>query len=70
MGGGYSPAAAKKAVLGHGAGSKEQVAAMVATHLGIEPLDVPDDSTDALALALTYVHRSRVQSLPRGRAPR
>ena len=56
----YAPAAAKKAVVGHGGGSKEQVAAMVATLLGCGELDVPHDATDALALALTHVQRMRL----------
>ncbi len=63
----YAPAQAKKAVLGHGAGSKEQVARMVAVLLGIEgdpaesgALGAREDATDALALALAHVHRMRV----------
>ncbi len=52
-----APAAAKKAVLGQGAGSKEQVARMVAIHLGLEELPGPLDLTDALALALAEVRR-------------
>ena len=64
----YAPAVAKKAVLGHGAGSKEQVAAMVATLLGTTELDVPNDATDALALALAHVHRSRVREVTGGGA--
>lgn len=51
-----APAAAKKAVVGNGAASKTQVASMVATVLGVE-LDVPEDATDALALALAQVQR-------------
>ena len=55
----YPPAVAKKAIGGHGAASKEQVRAMVKTILGIEvPLESMDAS-DALALALAHVHRSR-----------
>ena len=57
----YAPAAAKKALVGHGAASKEQVAAMVANALGQPPLDVPLDATDALSLALTHVYRLRKQ---------
>jgi crossover junction endodeoxyribonuclease RuvC len=52
-----APAAAKKAVLGHGGASKEQVARMIAHLLGIAPLDVPSDATDALALAFACVKR-------------
>lgn len=53
----YAPAVAKKALVGHGGASKHQVAAMVATILRRE-LDVAEDATDALALALTHVLRS------------
>lgn len=55
-----APAAAKRAVVGHGAGSKEQVAAMVKRMLGREDFDLPLDATDALALALAHVLRSRL----------
>ena len=55
----YAPAVAKKALVGNGAASKEQVAAMVANVLGRPPLDVPLDATDALSLALTHVFRLR-----------
>jgi crossover junction endodeoxyribonuclease RuvC len=52
-----APAAAKKAVVGHGAASKEQIARMVAHLLGTGPLAVPRDATDALALAFAGVER-------------
>ena len=52
-----SPAEAKKAVIGHGGGSKPQVAAMVALLLGARSLNVPADATDALAIALAQVRR-------------
>ena len=51
------PAVAKKALVGHGGASKEQVARMVATILGTGELDVPLDATDALALALAHAQR-------------
>jgi len=56
----YSPAQAKKAVLGNGAASKQQVASMVATLLDCDPVAAPADATDALALALTHVQHMRV----------
>ena len=59
-----APAAAKKTLVGHGAASKEQVAAMVAQLLGCAPLDVAHDATDALALALTHVIRGRSPAGP------
>lgn len=53
----YPPASAKKALVGHGAAHKTQVAAMVARRLGLEAPPQPLDATDALALALTHVLR-------------
>ncbi len=64
------PALAKKAVLGHGRGSKEQVASLVATILGREELAVAHDATDALAVALAHVNRLRAGSRIAGRRPR
>jgi crossover junction endodeoxyribonuclease RuvC len=51
------PAVAKKALVGHGAADKTQVAAMVARVLCLQRPPEPLDVTDALALALTYVTR-------------
>jgi crossover junction endodeoxyribonuclease RuvC len=51
------PAVAKKAVVGNGAASKPQVAAMVARLLRLAAPPEPQDATDALALALTYALR-------------
>lgn len=53
------PAVAKKSVCGNGAASKEQVHAMVEAQLGLQDLDVADDATDALALALACLLRAR-----------
>jgi len=61
-----APSAAKKAVLGHGGASKEQVARMVAELLQSGPLDVPNDATDALALAFACARRGPTAGLLRG----
>lgn len=62
----FAPASAKKAVLGHGGASKEQVARMIAQLLGTGPLDVPLDATDALALAFACSqHRTASPALRR-----
>lgn len=53
----YPPASAKKALVGHGAAHKTQVAAMVARRLGLDAPPQPLDASDALALALTHVLR-------------
>ncbi len=48
----FSPRSAKKAAVGSGAASKEQVAFLMSSMLGIDVNGVPLDSTDALALAV------------------
>ncbi|MGB0332461.1 MAG: crossover junction endodeoxyribonuclease RuvC [Planctomycetota bacterium] len=55
----YQASEAKKSIVGDGQANKERVAAMVAAELGLEVAPEPVDATDALALALTYVHRRR-----------
>ena len=54
-----APAAAKKAIVGNGAASKEQVARMVGHLLGIEVANLKDDATDALALAWSVAQKLR-----------
>jgi crossover junction endodeoxyribonuclease RuvC len=56
----YTPAEAKKSVVGNGQADKTQVAAMVMQVLALAQAPEPLDATDALALALTYVHKSRL----------
>ena len=55
----FPPAVAKKALVGNGAADKTQVAAMVAETLGLEEAPEPLDASDALALALAHVLRSK-----------
>lgn len=50
----YSPRNAKRAAVGNGAASKEQVAAMMASAFNLSVTDIPLDSTDALSLALCH----------------
>lgn len=50
----YSPKTAKRAATGNGSASKEQVAALISSMLGINIKDIPLDSTDALALAMCH----------------
>lgn len=58
----YPPAVAKKSVAGNGRASKTQVAEMVKIGLGKPDLELPEDATDALALALTHFHRGSAAS--------
>jgi crossover junction endodeoxyribonuclease RuvC len=55
-----TPAVAKKALVGHGAADKRQVAAMVLHVLSLSALDLPLDASDALALALAHLQRRRL----------
>jgi crossover junction endodeoxyribonuclease RuvC len=52
-----TPNEVKQAVCGNGAADKEQVAAMVARLLGVSLDGVPDDASDALAVAIGCAYR-------------
>lgn len=53
-----TPNEVKQAVCGNGAADKGQVATMVARLLGVSLDGVPDDATDALAVAIGSVYRA------------
>lgn len=65
----YSPAEVKSAVTGNGRADKQQVARMVGLHLRLDAAAASSDATDALALAICFAHRERVDRLT-GRGPR
>ena len=50
----YTPLQVKIAVTGYGRAEKNQVGQMVKTLLSLESIPKPDDTTDALAIALTH----------------
>lgn len=52
----YSPSEIKRAVTGVGSAEKSQVQAMVARILSLPP-PLQNDAADALAIALTHIHR-------------
>ena len=56
-----TPNEVKQAVCGNGAADKRQVAAMVERLLGISLERVPDDATDALALAIGCAYRAAAE---------
>ena len=63
-----TPNEVKQAVCGNGAADKGQVAAMVARLLGVSMDGVPDDATDALAVAIGCAYRVpplRLVAVPR-----
>jgi crossover junction endodeoxyribonuclease RuvC len=56
----YSPREVKKAVVGNGNASKQQVRYMVGQLLPISKEKLTSDSADALAIALCYFNRNRI----------
>jgi crossover junction endodeoxyribonuclease RuvC len=59
----YSPRTAKKSAVGTGAASKEQVAIMMASILKVDVSKIPNDSTDALSLALCHGYLAQNKQL-------
>lgn len=75
----YPPATVKRAVVGNGNASKDQVGRMVSLLLGLAAVPEPSDATDALAVALADAHRAPLRAAsdaasasarPRRNAPR
>ena len=56
-----TPNEVKQAVCGNGSADKQQVAVMVERLLGVSLGGVPDDATDALALAIGCCYRAVVE---------
>lgn len=52
----YTPLQVKQSVVGYGRAEKKQVITMVTTLLGLPKPPKPDDTADALALAITHAH--------------
>ena len=59
----YPPAEIKKAVVGAGAASKDQVQFMVARLLRLKEPPQPSDAADAVAAALAHIYGSRLAAL-------
>ncbi len=59
----YTPNEIKLAVAGYGSAGKRQVQEMVRMLLELDSIPHPDDAADALAVAITYIHSARMQSL-------
>jgi crossover junction endodeoxyribonuclease RuvC len=59
----YTPLQVKQAVVGYGRATKEQVGLMVQTLLGLRAVPRPDDTADALAVAICHVHSARMARL-------
>lgn len=55
----YSPREVKKAIVGNGAASKQQVRYMIEQQFKLKGSDKPDDAFDALAIALCHFNKVR-----------
>lgn len=60
----YAPRAVKKAVVGNGGASKQQVRFMVRSLLGIPAESMPLDASDALAIALCHAQAAGTGTHP------
>ena len=52
----YTPLQVKQAVVGYGKAEKQQVISMVTALLGLKEAPKPDDTADALAIAICHAH--------------
>ena len=52
----YTPLQVKQAVVGYGRAEKKQVITMVTMMLGLQKPPKPDDTADALAIAVCHAH--------------
>lgn len=53
---GYTPLQVKQALVGYGRADKKQIQEMVKRFLNLESMPKLDDTTDALAIAITHAH--------------
>lgn len=60
---GYTPLEVKQALTNYGAADKRQVQEMVKILLHLQSIPKPDDTADALALALCHDARRRLESI-------
>ncbi len=52
----YTPLQVKQAVAGYGRADKQQIQQMVRALLGLQEIPKPDDTADALAIAICHAH--------------
>lgn len=57
----YTPSAVKKAIVGVGTASKQQVQDLVARRLGLQAAPAPADAADALAVAMCHLQSAPLQ---------
>ena len=59
----YSPKEVKQAVCGYGGADKHQMQSMVKTLLSMPATPSPDDTADALAVAICHLHSYKARRL-------
>jgi crossover junction endodeoxyribonuclease RuvC len=59
----YSPSTVKQTICGSGAAKKDQVQKMVTRILKLKTIPTPDDTADALAIALTHAYSYRMKHI-------
>ena len=59
----YTPLQVKQALTGYGRADKNQMGQMVKTILGLEKIPKLDDTTDALAIAITHAFSEKMSKL-------
>lgn len=64
----YSPAEIKNAVTGNGRAGKDQVARMVRLHLSLGQEELTEDASDALAVAICFAQRGRMDRILSGKS--
>ena len=62
----YTPAEIKNAVTGNGRAGKDQVARMVGMHLSLTDEKLSEDASDALAVAICFAQRHRMDRILSG----
>lgn len=62
----YTPLQVKQAVVGYGKAEKIQVQQMVRALLGLQEIPKPDDTADALAIAICHAHSRAWQGRTEG----
>lgn len=59
----YAPTTVKSTVANYGAGSKQQVQHSVRVLLGLGQEQIPEDASDAIAIALCHIYQTRAREL-------
>ena len=60
----YTPLQVKQAVAGYGRAGKKQIQAMVKLLLGLKEVPKPDDTADAVAIAICHGHSYNPRRIP------